>query len=165
VANNTFLSHGRQVDAAVYFRGSRGWFTGNIVAFSLLGTRVSGSTRPSADRNCYFGNAVDYEGISPGPNDIHADPQFLAPWVGDFHLRPTSPCIDAATNSGILAGDTDLDGRPRIAGARADIGCFEYDGAPYLIREIAQAKAIPHAFPIALRDQVVTAAFGDGFLN
>jgi hypothetical protein len=163
VAHNTFLSNGHHGGTVVDLLDSQGWFTGNIAAFSPLGTRVTGSTRPSADRNCYFGNAVDYEGISPGPNDIRADPQFLAPWVGDFHLRPTSPCIDAATNSGILAGDTDLDGRPRIAGGRADIGCFEYDGGPYLIRQIAQAKAIPHAFPIALRDQVVTAAFGDSF--
>ena len=80
-------------------------------------------------------NAVDYVGedinIHPshscipqavfnfglGSNNIAADPQLWDPAQGDFHLRPTSPCIDAASPS--LPADPD--------GSQADIGVFPFD--------------------------------------
>ena len=33
---------------------------------------------------------------------------FLAPWIGDYRLRPSSPCIDAGDNSVVQPGWTDL---------------------------------------------------------
>ena len=70
-------------------------------------------------------------------------------WVdGDYHLRPTSPCIDAGdpefssepANPTIPGGtyitepekyiirssDRDLDGWPRLVGGRVDMGAYEY---------------------------------------
>ncbi len=59
----------------------------------------------------------------------------------DFHLRPASPCIDAADNALFLPGtQTDLDAAPRFVndlgmpntgegGANvADLGCYEFQG-------------------------------------
>jgi hypothetical protein len=60
--------------------------------------------------------------------NIHADPQL----TGDFHLQPTSPCIDAGDDTAAV-GDTDLDGNPRIIddptvpGPRTvDMGAYEH---------------------------------------
>lgn len=51
---------------------------------------------------------------------ISADPRFVAPETGDFHLQPNSPCIDAGT---VLPGIND----GRYHGKAPDIGCFEAD--------------------------------------
>ncbi len=163
IANNTFVENSSLIGAGTFVYNAKARLTGNIFAFNTSAVRADGPQLPLADRNCFFGNGQNYDGLPPGPNDIHADPRFVAPWAGDYHLRPTSPCIDAGSNVGIEPGETDLDGKPRIHGARVDIGCFEYDGSPYRVREVTQARAFPHAFPVKLRDRVVTAAFPDGF--
>ncbi|MCA9428078.1 MAG: hypothetical protein KC994_23570, partial [Candidatus Omnitrophica bacterium] len=57
--------------------------------------------------------------------NIDADPLFVDPENGDFHLQAASPCIDAGTDTGLT---TDFDGNPRPIG-RFDMGAFEF---PYL---------------------------------
>ncbi|MEE9129111.1 MAG: right-handed parallel beta-helix repeat-containing protein [Phycisphaerales bacterium] len=57
----------------------------------------------------------DVEGGWPGTGNIDADPLFLDPDNGDYHLSSGSPCIDAADNTAVPQGiDTDLDGNPRF---------------------------------------------------
>ncbi len=69
------------------------------------------------------------------PGCIYADPLFVDPDGGDFHLQLGSPAIDAA--HGDVAPELDFEDRPRVdipgvpntgAGAfdYADIGAFEY---------------------------------------
>ena len=41
----------------------------------------------------------------------------------DFHLLPSSPAVDAATD---MAVPVDLDGNPRPVGPAPDIGAFEH---------------------------------------
>jgi hypothetical protein len=43
---------------------------------------------------------------------------------GDFHLQPTSPCINSGNNAFVQAA-TDFDGNPRIV-ATVDIGAYEF---------------------------------------
>jgi hypothetical protein len=57
------------------------------------------------------------------PN-IGSAPLFVDPVNGDFHLQPTSPCVNAGNNR-LAAGDNDLDGNPRIVGETVDIGAYE----------------------------------------
>jgi parallel beta-helix repeat protein len=65
--------------------------------------------------NDIYGAESNYYNCVAGPFDISVDPEFVAPF--DFHLKPTSPCIDA--------GDPD----PKYNdsdGSRADIGALPY---------------------------------------
>jgi len=49
-----------------------------------------------------------YEGVG----NIDADPLYVDPGAGDFHLQPGSPCIDAA--DGTAAPELDADGNARV---------------------------------------------------
>jgi serine protease len=67
-----------------------------------------------------------------GTGNINSDPQMVDPANGDFHLQPTSPCIDAG-GSVPLVGDyygnpRPLNGtsEPRGDGSDFDIGAHEY---------------------------------------
>ena len=53
-----------------------------------------------------------------------ADPLFVNPSIRDFHLQPTSPCIDAGIPVA-LGPTTDKDGNSRTVGAAPDIGAYE----------------------------------------
>lgn len=61
--------------------------------------------------------------------NISADPLFVFPDGNDFHLGVGSPCIDAGSPQGLVPGERDLDGDPRLHGAHVDIGADEYTGA------------------------------------
>ncbi len=65
----------------------------------------------------------DIEGGAPGEGNIDADPLFVDPSTGDYHLQPNSPCIDAADPASTVATDFDGDARPQ--GDRADMGADE----------------------------------------
>jgi hypothetical protein len=64
-----------------------------------------------------------------GEGSFAADPQFLHPENGDFHLLPTSPCIDAGFNDADLP-QTDIAGMRRIIfGGKSltvDMGAYEF---------------------------------------
>jgi len=57
--------------------------------------------------------------------NIDTDPDFVGP--GDHHLVFGSPCIDAG-DPDYIAGpaETDIDGNPRVFGARIDMGAHEF---------------------------------------
>ncbi|RLA82277.1 MAG: hypothetical protein DRG31_07575, partial [Deltaproteobacteria bacterium] len=63
-------------------------------------------------------------------DNIQKDPQFVDPENGDFHLKPSSPCIDNGTADAPGLPDTDFEGDPRIVGAAPDIGADEYTEHP-----------------------------------
>ena len=80
----------------------------------------------------------------PGEGNIDAAPLFVDPQHGDFHLQPSSLCIDAGS-AALLPPDTfdldgnrdtdeplplDLDGNPRVVGANVDMGAYEFQGLP-----------------------------------
>ena len=58
-------------------------------------------------------------------NNIQDDPQFVDPVNGDFHLKPTSSCIDKGTADAPGLPETDFEGDPRIMNDTVDIGADE----------------------------------------
>ena len=87
-----------------------------------------------SNSNYYFAD-LGYSCTTPlpvGPGNIEANPQFVDPGAGDYHLRYDSPCIDTGTD---LTGSmtNDLDGLPRpLDGdfdgmASFDMGAYEYN--------------------------------------
>lgn len=84
------------------------------------------------------------ESNSPGAGNISADPCFInhGYWddagtpgtldddffvYGDYHIRPSSPCIDAGDNNSVPASlNIDIDGEVRIFSSSVDIGADEF---------------------------------------
>ena len=74
--------------------------------------------------------------VNWGAGNINADPRFAGTGMlmmnstfagADYHLLKGSPCIDAGNPAYIAGqGETDLDGKPRISGAKIDIGAYEF---------------------------------------
>ena len=79
----------------------------------------------------------DVAGGYPGTGNINVDPLFIDPNGLDgisgttddedysLHLSSNSPCINAGDPAGSYTGQVDLDGQPRVAYGRVDIGVDE----------------------------------------
>lgn len=60
-----------------------------------------------------------------GEGNIDAFPRFISLRKGDYHLRPTSPCIGAGTNVDAPPFDKDGNRRPNPPSSNCDIGAYE----------------------------------------
>ncbi|UCD74173.1 MAG: right-handed parallel beta-helix repeat-containing protein [Phycisphaerales bacterium] len=81
----------------------------NCILWGDIGTEISCLGGDPEVRYC------NVQGGYGGNGNIDADPMFADPDVGDFHLSPGSPCIDAGDNTAVPDGVmTDLDGKPRF---------------------------------------------------
>ena len=63
--------------------------------------------------------------LTDGGGNSAADPLFVNPGGGDFHLSAGSPAIDAGADDP-QNGPVDLDGKPRKLGAAPDMGAYEF---------------------------------------
>lgn len=164
ISGNTLVGNKADYGGGILFGGSPcGQAFGNVVAFNSSGLNGA-CAYPQVDYNCVYNpGGANYTGVTPGTFDISQDPLFLAPWVREYHLRPTSPCVNAGDDTVLQAGWLDLDGKTRKFGAHVDIGCFEWDTSPYWVRRVAQAKAIPDSFDIQLRGKPVIGDFDGMF--
>jgi hypothetical protein len=62
----------------------------------------------------------DIQGGYSGVGNIDANPLFVNPAAGDFHLQPGSPCIDVGNNAAPSLPSTDFEGEPRIVDGNSD---------------------------------------------
>jgi hypothetical protein len=64
--------------------------------------------------------------------NFNKDPLFMNAENEDFHLSPSSPCVNAATSEPDLVTlpSFDFDGNPRIFGSAPDMGAFELQQDP-----------------------------------
>ncbi len=72
---------------------------------------------------------VSYSNIKggySGEGNIDADPLFVDPENGDFHLQLGSPCIDTGTAYTSVLPPKDFEGDPRIIGPAPDMGADEF---------------------------------------
>jgi hypothetical protein len=83
---------------------------------------AANSTFLDISNNLLFGGTIDATAQSVATGTVFADPLFVQPATGDFHLLAGSPAIGAASVS--WAPATDYDGLARDAAP--DRGAFEY---------------------------------------
>src|SRR5262249_16621845 len=86
------------------------------------------------ENNCVFGNGTNFSEF-PNPigtfGNISVNPQLLTnAYAPNGYLLASSPCRDAGTNTYVEPGWLDVDGGPRVVGARVELGADEFNGAP-----------------------------------
>jgi len=109
------------------------------------GSQVYSSSEP--DYCC----VQDYTGSGTG--NIGDDPLFIDPNNVDYHLFPSSPCIDAGDpNYAAEPNETDLDGNPRVIGCRIDMGAYE---SPIF----AKVRIVPQTINLASKGNWITCYF------
>jgi len=84
------------------------------------------ATASGGDKTFAEWQALSITGSTFDPNTIAANPLFVDPENGNFHLRPDSPAIDAGVDVGL---SEDFDGDPVPYGSAPDIGAYEYGSA------------------------------------
>ena len=83
-----------------------------------------------------------YDGVN---HNILADPEFVDPTLGDYHLSPASPAIDAGDTSQPGLPATDIDGEARVMGAAVDMGADEYRQYAVFLPVITRTQTAPQA--------------------
>ena len=110
----------------------------NLVAFNPWGLEqfVGTPTNAVIESNCIYGNTLNgrdgnYRGLpalTGTKGNLSADPQFAGFEFMEFHLQPTSPCVDAGAQLPDGSISVDLEGQARVQGSSIDIGADESDG-------------------------------------
>jgi predicted outer membrane repeat protein len=95
---------------------------GATIKYSNVQGGYGGEGNIDADP-CFIDLGTGYWDPNGTPKDRSDD--FWVWTEGDYHLLPTSPCIDGGDNGYFLSA-TDLDGDPRIMGRKIDMGAYEY---------------------------------------
>ena len=113
-------------------------------------TVVSNSAGSSGSSGCWGGtatNSIIYYNAAGGniqdgravvyccttvSGTVTNPPLFVDLAGGDLHLQTNSPCINSGNNA-YVAGATDFDGNPRIAGGTVDIGAYEFQSPASII--------------------------------
>lgn len=103
----------------------------NIIAQNRTGINSADSALPAYGYNDVWNNTVNYQNLAAATGDISYDPLFVNAANRDFHLQPSSPCIDAGDP--LSAKDPDS--------TRADIGAFYF-------HQIFPPKALFTAAPV-----------------
>lgn len=73
--------------------------------------------------NGFGGDCANAAGTN---GNISADPQFVAPSLRSFQLKPASPAINAGDSAAPELPLKDLRGKPRIVGQAIDMGVYEF---------------------------------------
>ncbi len=163
VTNNTMVANVATYDGG----GMRSYssspiLVNNVIAFNSSGLFkiVQFSGTPALRNNCVYANTgYDYSGISPGAGDIATDPLFVERANRNYHLLPTSPCINSGWNGAANLPLFDMDSEGRIFGRKVDMGADEW-WSP--VMSITDARLAADGAQISGQDAIVSAEF-DGF--
>ncbi len=97
------------------------YVTNTIVTSHTVGISSTGMTYQNY--NLFFGNGSDWSGLVAGATaNVYANPSFINPAAGNYHLASTSRALDHGTNAGVTF---DFDGEARPIGTLPDIGLDE----------------------------------------
>jgi hypothetical protein len=133
VTGNTAVSSGGGVAGIppTYDYETGGLLTNGRYGAEFYNCIVYFNTAPDAPNYQQGDSPINYSCTAPlptnGTGNITNEPAFLDYIGGNLRLETNSPCIDAGHND-YAQGATDRDGRPRIVGARVDMGAYEFQG-------------------------------------
>jgi hypothetical protein len=113
---------------------------GDFVANGILGTSTINTNNgplgigAAGDGGAPFNGIIDDVSIHKralSSEEIEQLYQIGATGLGDYHLLPDSPCINAGDPNYVAdPNETDLDGLPRVIGGRIDMGAYEFNHIP-----------------------------------
>jgi parallel beta-helix repeat protein len=131
VINNTIIGNRSGVGA-----GAEQFVDGEFPAQSTIENNIIESTDNGLAVFCASGSnpGFSYNDVIGGSasqncggfNNISADPQFVAPAVGNFHLTAASPVIAAGNTTAPNLPASDFDGFSRIQNGTISLGVYEY---------------------------------------
>jgi len=110
--------------------GNEGTSGGGVIVSAgstLLNSIVYGNTAVEDDNIRLMSGTVSYTCTDPdpgGPGNLVSHP--LLAGVYNPHLLPASPCREVGSTNSVAAGETDIDGEPRIYDGKVDMGCDEF---------------------------------------
>lgn len=108
---------------------SAGETGGGAVACTLTNCIIYYNSAAATDSPNYRDCTIEYScttPLPPGLGNISSDPMFVNFLAGDYHLSPSSPCVNTGTNHDWMLLATDLDRNPRIIFDVVDMGAFEW---------------------------------------
>jgi len=115
-------NYAKVVGGGIYITGSDSRGTNNIVYFN---TAADGA---NFTNDTVGATGLNYSCVIPavdGTGNITNNPVFKNQAGGDYHLRMTSPCVNAGTNQFWMTNAVDLDGNARILKIIVDMGAYE----------------------------------------
>jgi len=132
LTNCTFYGNSATYGGGIYNIGASTPNVTNCILWGDTGGEVYNDTSPPVPSPVV--TYCDVQGGHSGTGNIDANPLFANAGGGDYHLLPTSPCIDVGSNDAIPAGVTeDFEGDARIidgdgdGSAVVDMGVDETD--------------------------------------
>jgi hypothetical protein len=122
VRNNVFYSTAQNV--LVYSENGN---VNNTLDYNLWFTEAGAGSATFVWQNTeYTGFAAYRAGSGQDAHSSFGDPSFADAGNGDFHLAEASPAVNQGDPAFVPgAGEVDLDGGPRVNGARVDVGADE----------------------------------------
>lgn len=138
IANNTIVANN---GAGIFWSNTWPTNDNNILAFNTRGFErgPAGLSDAEIHFNDVFGNAVlsasanyhnttDRTGVA---GNISADPAFANFAIGEFHLQPHSPCVNAGSSALAPTNWLDFDQQGRVQGGTVDMGADESAGTSW----------------------------------
>ena len=176
VRGNTAQSGGGVIYSRLYnctLVGNTATNRGGGMAYSYAHSTILADNNAPASSNVYlwsYTNCCLYPATTATGNSITNAPGFVDGEGGDYHLSPTSACINAGLVMPWMAGARDFDLNTRVAGVSVDIGAFEYPVLtdPLAVEIAAEDFLAVAGFAVPLVGRIVGNAqgfvwrFGDG---
>ncbi|MDD5707957.1 MAG: choice-of-anchor Q domain-containing protein [Kiritimatiellae bacterium] len=101
----------------------------NSVVYGNVTTNAGDNTDDVYNETASNSNAYHHcctsVALAPNQGNIVADPLFVDSAAGNFHLKSSSPCVDAGINLDGITTMVDLDGKPRVRYGTVDMGAYE----------------------------------------
>ncbi|MBU0618167.1 MAG: hypothetical protein KKI02_10655, partial [Planctomycetes bacterium] len=116
LANCTMVNNSAVADGGAVYSWSANLIVSNSILWENGVNPIVGSVTVSY---------CDVQGGYAGLGNIDRDPLFVDSAAGDYHLSRRSPCVNDGDPGSAPAGETDIDGEPRVQGGFVDIGADE----------------------------------------